>query len=312
MMKSYLPVTRFSYEKDSLRRLGDILKAYFRSRVIQGEKAKRSVDSELLTLLKDEFLQILLTNGLIRLTKKGYYWSFMPVFSDQLLLFCDFPEFESITTYVWLSTNFSGGSWNFSRSLPVKKGNLVLDLGSGTGLLALMARLKGGTAFGVDINPRAIRLAYLNRDLNGLNSVEFQKRDWNSVEGEQYDLIISQPPFGFSLVGLGLAFDGGGTTGLHATKEIIQRFQPKDNQILGLFVHVLENDSHSRFNRLIQEWIEDDLINIDLHPQYSYPIEIWWKGLLRKQNIDSSHHIPPDFHAYSEVVSYFAYLSKEK
>ena len=311
-LKSSLPVTRFSYEKDSLIRLGDVLKEYFRRRVIQAEHAKRSVDSNLLTLLNTELLQILLANGLIQLAKKGYYWNFMPVFNDNLLLFCDFPEFENINTYVWLSTKFSGGSWTFSRSLPVKSRNRVLDLGTGTGLLALMARLKGGTAVGVDINPRAIRLAYLNRDLNRLDSVEFQKGNWNSVEGEQFDLIVSQPPFGFSLGGLGLAFNGGDETGLHATKEIIQRFQPKDDQILGLFVHVLEDDSHSRFYSLINKWINDDSINIDLQLQYSYPIEIWWKGLLRKQNIDSSHPIPSDFDSYTEVVSYFAYFSKEQ
>jgi len=286
-MKS-LPVTRFSYEKGSLTRLGDILKEYFRSKAIQGEHDKRPIDPDLLTLLNGELLQILFTNGLIRLTKKGYYWRFMPVFSDNLLLFCDFPEFESIDTYVWLSTKFSGGSWTFSRSLPLKKGNRVLDLGTGTGLLALTARLKGSTAVGVDINPRAIKLAHLNRDLNGLDSVEFLRRSWNSVEGNHFDLIVSQPPFGFSLSNLGLAFNGGGITGLQATKEIIQRFLPKDAQILGLFVHVLEDDSHSRFFRLIQEWIKDDSIKIDLQPQYSYPYEIWWKGILRKQNLDSS------------------------
>jgi len=309
-MKSVLPVTRFSYEKDSLARLGDILKEYFKSRPIQGAETERTLNSDLLTLLNEELLRLLLTNGLIQLTKKGYYWRFMPVFSDSLLLFCDFPEYESINTYVWLSTNFTGGSWTFSRALPVKNENRVLDLGSGTGLLTLMARLKGGTALGVDVNPRAIKLAHLNRDLNGLDSVEFQRRNWNSVEGKPFDLIISQPPFGFSLGGLGLAFSGGGITGLHATKEIIQYFHPRDHQILGLFVHVLEDDSHSRFLRLIREWIKDDTIKIDLQPQYSYPIEIWWKGLLRKQNLDSSHPIPSDFHTYTEVISYFAYLSK--
>ena len=308
-MKSSLPITKFSYKKNTLARLGGILKEHFKKKKGDQEQSQILLDSDLLTLLSDNLLQVLLCNGLIQLSKKGYFWNFMPVFSDNLLLFCDFPEYESINTYVWLSTNFSGGSWTFSRALPVKKEDRVLDLGSGTGLLALMARLKGGTALGVDINPRAIKLAHLNRDLNGLGSVEFKRQDWNLVDGKPFDLILSQPPFGFSLGGLGLAFNGGGITGLHATKEIIQNFHPRDHQILGLFVHVLEDDSHSRFLRLLQEWIKDDSIKIDLQPQYSYPIEIWWKGLLRKQNLDSSHPIPSGFHAYSEVISYFAYLS---
>ncbi len=308
---STLPVTRFSYEKGSLKRMGDILKEYFnRKKNIQEQQPIPSLDSDLLPILRKEYLQVLELNGLVRHTKSGYVWNFMPLLSDDLLLFCDFPKFESETTYVWLSTNFSGGSWTFTRSLPVNKGNYILDLGTGTGLLALMARLKGGTALGVDVNPRAIKLAELNRELNGLSSVEFQRRNWNSVEGDHFNLIVSQPPFGYSSGGLGLAFNGGNITGLQATKEIINRFSPKDDQILGLFVHVLEYNSNSRLLRLIQEWIDDESVIIDLQPQYSYPIEIWWDGLLRKQNLDSSHPIPSDLHSYDEVVSYFVYLSR--
>ncbi|MFX0126094.1 MAG: methyltransferase, partial [Candidatus Hodarchaeota archaeon] len=199
-MKSSLPVTKFSYKQGSLTRLGEILKEYFNRKKDDLEhQPKLYLDSDLLTLLNKKYLHVLVVNGLVQLTKNGYVWNFLPVLSDNLLLFCDFPEFESDYNYVWLSTNFSGGSWTFSRSLPVKKGSRVLDLGTGTGLLALMSRVKGGTAFGVDINPRAIKLAQLNQGLNGLNSVEFQKCNWNSVEGNQFDLIVSQPPFGFSL-----------------------------------------------------------------------------------------------------------------
>ncbi|MHA2202972.1 MAG: methyltransferase [Candidatus Hodarchaeales archaeon] len=310
-MKSTLPVTMFSYEKGSLIRVGEILKEYINNKKkIQEQLTKSPLDSDLLTMLNKEYLRVLEVNGLVQHTKNGHVWNFMLVLSDNLLLFCDFPKFESEATYVWLSTNFSGGSWTFTRSLPVNKGNRILDLGTGTGLLALMARLKGGTALGVDINPRAVKLAELNRELNGLSSVEFQRRSWNSVEGDHFDLIVSQPPFGYSLGGLGLAFNGGNITGLQATKEIINRFSPKDDQVLGLFVHVLENNSHSRFLCLIQEWIDDESVIIDLQPQYSYPIEIWWDGLTRKQNLDSSRPIPSDLHSYNEVVSYFVYLSR--
>ena len=248
-MKFSIPVTRFSYKKDSLKRLGEILRDFFSRK--PNILTNPSLDSGLLNSLDEECLHVLTVNGLVHLNKNRYFWGLLPVLSDGLLLFCDFPKFESDYSFVWLSTNFSGGSWKFSRTLPMKKGDRVLDLGTGTGLIALTARLKGGTAFGVDINPRAIKLAQLNRDLNGLNSVEFQKRSWNSMEGDQFDLIVSQPPFGFSLGSLGLAFNGGNFTGLQATKEIIDRFNPEHNQILGLFVHALEDDSHSRFLRLI-------------------------------------------------------------
>lgn len=306
-----LPTTSFSYVKNTLTDLGETLKAYF------GKMADISLETsllstELLDLLSEENLHFLLMNGLVQLINYRYEWNFKPVFSDNLLLFCDLPCFERYHQYVWLSTNVSGGSWRFSRSLPVREGTRVLDLGTGSGLLALMARLKGGTTLGIDINPRAVELAQLNRDLNGLNSVEFQMRDWNSVKKNQFDLIVSQPPFGFSSgeISLGYSFNGGCITGLQATKEIVKRFYPQDNQILCLYVHVLENHSHSRFLSLLQEWINDEYVSIDLQPQYSYSIDIWWERLLKKQKVNSSLPLPSDFQSYDEVIAYFVYLTR--
>ncbi|MFX1545990.1 MAG: methyltransferase [Promethearchaeota archaeon] len=310
-MEPPLPSTNFVYKKGSLARLGETLKENSRK---QNSSFKQNtnffLDSNLLTQLSINDFQILSQNGLIELTKKGYIWNFMPVFSDNLLFYCDLPKFKTFNNYVWLSDKFSGGSWTFARSLPVNKGDRVLDLGTGTGLLALMSRLKKGTVYGVDINPRAVQLAQFNRDLNGLNSVEFQVRNWNSVDKYHFDIVVSQPPFGFSLGQLGLAFNGGGDTGLEATKNIIRRFCPQDDQILCLFVHALENDTHSRFLHLLQEWIDDKSVLIDLQPQNSYSSRIWWERLLKKQCLNPSYPFPSEFQSYKEVVSYFVYLSR--
>ncbi|MFX1284019.1 MAG: methyltransferase [Promethearchaeota archaeon] len=306
-----LPTTSFSYDKNILSKLGETLKEYHSSNIDVSQE-NYLLSTELLDLLDGEILHFLLLNGLVQSENDMDRWNFQYVFSDNLLLFCDLPSFERHRQYVWLSSNVSGGSWAFSRSLPVKKGMKVLDLGTGSGLLALMARLKGGTALGVDVNPRAVQLAQLNRDLNGLNSVDFQIRNWNSVESDRFDLIVSQPPFGISSgeISLGYSFNGGDLTGLQATKEIVKRFYPQENQTLGLFVHVLENDSHSRFLHLLKKWIIDESISIDLQPQYNYSIKIWWERLLKKQRLKSSLPISSDLQSYNEVVAYIAYLTR--
>ncbi len=313
-MRLSLPKTIFSYEKESLAQLGKILKTYFKTNKEFPllPQINSVISPGLITLLKDENLEILIKNRLVCITENRYKWNFLPVFNKNLLLFCDFPIYERNHKYVWLSTNISGRSWNFAESLPVKKTTRVLDLGTGTGLLALTARLKGGSALGIDINPRAVHLARLNRDLNGLDLVEFQDCDWKSVDGCQFDLIVSQPPFGFSSgeMSLGFAFNGGNLTGLQATKEIIHQFCPQDNQTLIIYVHALENKSHSRFRGLLQEWVVDKSISISLKPHSRYSIKLWWEKQQRKQIVETTTLLPPEFRIYHEVVTYFVNLTK--
>lgn len=49
---------------------------------------------------------------------------------------------------------------------------------------------------GIDINPRALQLARFNAGLNGIANVEWRQGHlFEPVEGERFDLIVSQPPF---------------------------------------------------------------------------------------------------------------------
>ena len=75
------------------------------------------------------------------------------------------------------------------------RGN-VLDLGCGPGTLALVAAQRGANrATGVDINPRAIRMARVNTRLNGV-SAQFVAGDlYAPVQGQRFDLVVSQPPY---------------------------------------------------------------------------------------------------------------------
>ena len=48
----------------------------------------------------------------------------------------------------------------------------------------------------MDVNPRALDFARFNARLNGISNVEFIEGDlFGSLEGEKFDLVVSNPPF---------------------------------------------------------------------------------------------------------------------
>ncbi|ADG13413.1 methylase [Methanocaldococcus infernus ME] len=104
------------------------------------------------------------------------------------------------------------------------KGKRVLDVGTGTGILAIASALKGGIVEGIDINPKAIELAKKNAKLNGVKVKFYLSNLFENVKGK-YDVILFNPPYlpteeddkieGY----LNYAFDGG-----KEGREILDRF----------------------------------------------------------------------------------------
>jgi len=78
----------------------------------------------------------------------------------------------------------------------VKKGDKVLDLGTGTGIQGIFAAQKANSVLSVDINPKAVECARLNAIRNNLkDKIEVKKSDlFSNIRGE-YNLIIFNPPF---------------------------------------------------------------------------------------------------------------------
>jgi methylase of polypeptide subunit release factors len=72
----------------------------------------------------------------------------------------------------------------------------TLDLGTGCGILALLAARHSEGVVAVDCNPRALCLARRNAELNGANNIDFHPGDWlEPVRELTFDLIICNPPF---------------------------------------------------------------------------------------------------------------------
>lgn len=78
----------------------------------------------------------------------------------------------------------------------VENGDEVLDVGTGTGILALIAARSGKNATGIDINKNAVRLARLNAKKNEITNVNFLQSDlFENVGEKRFDLIVFNPPY---------------------------------------------------------------------------------------------------------------------
>ncbi|MFI5421387.1 MAG: HemK2/MTQ2 family protein methyltransferase [Nitrososphaerales archaeon] len=78
----------------------------------------------------------------------------------------------------------------------VKETDRVLDMGTGSGVNAILAASKASSVIAVDINPYAVKCARNNAKLNGVSSriKVFESDLFRNVKG-RFDLIIFDPPF---------------------------------------------------------------------------------------------------------------------
>jgi release factor glutamine methyltransferase len=80
----------------------------------------------------------------------------------------------------------------------VPHGCRVLDVGTGSGLLAISAALAGaGHVTAVDLNPAAVLAARLNASLYGLAGkvIVAQGDMFEPFRGERFDLVVCNPPY---------------------------------------------------------------------------------------------------------------------
>lgn len=86
----------------------------------------------------------------------------------------------------------------FAENINVNEGDFVLDMGTGSGLLAVLASQKAGSVVSVDINPCAVRCAKENAVLNHAKSkIDFIQADLFTALSEtaKFDLILFNAPY---------------------------------------------------------------------------------------------------------------------
>jgi len=72
----------------------------------------------------------------------------------------------------------------------------ALDVGTGSGVQALLAAHHSANVVAVDVNPRALELASAGAALSGVRNIEWRLGNFFApVEGERFDLVVANPPF---------------------------------------------------------------------------------------------------------------------
>jgi release factor glutamine methyltransferase len=136
----------------------------------------------------------------------------------------------------------SEDSFLFAEKLDVHMGDEVLDLGTGCGLLGILAAQKARSVLAIDINPFAIGCAKQNALLNNVSSnMSFLRSDLLSALHVDvlFDLIMFNAPYLPSELSVGEAWLerawAGGVTG----RDVIDRFIPQAVIHLNPFGRVL-------------------------------------------------------------------------
>lgn len=92
----------------------------------------------------------------------------------------------------------SEDSFLFAENLDIKKDSRVLDVGTGCGILGIIATEKAGNVIAVDSNPYALRCARENSELNNVRSkMTFLQTDLLTALNERatFDLILFNAPY---------------------------------------------------------------------------------------------------------------------
>jgi release factor glutamine methyltransferase len=89
-------------------------------------------------------------------------------------------------------------SWMLARALAAEglaPGARVLDVCTGSGVLAITAAQRGARATAVDISRRAVLCARVNARLNGVRVRAVRGDLLEAVGDERFDAIVSNPPY---------------------------------------------------------------------------------------------------------------------
>ena len=89
-----------------------------------------------------------------------------------------------------------GASLTLSSLMVGTPVDAALDIGTGCGIQAMHAARHASRVVATDISVRALEIAALNAELNGIHNIEFRLGSlFEPVTGERFGQIVSNPPF---------------------------------------------------------------------------------------------------------------------
>jgi release factor glutamine methyltransferase len=118
-------------------------------------------------------------------------------------------------------------SFLFAENLAVDEGERVLDMGTGCGLLAVVAAAKEGRVVAVDVNPYAVRCARNNAVLNNVRgNMAFLRSDLFTAFSEtaKFNLLLFNAPYLPTEPGEGASWLERAWAGGASGRQVIDRF----------------------------------------------------------------------------------------
>jgi release factor glutamine methyltransferase len=118
-------------------------------------------------------------------------------------------------------------SFLFAENLDVQAGDDVLDVGTGSGILAVLAAKQASNVVAVDLSPFAIRCARENAKLNHvLGKISFIQADLFTAlfADVEFDLILFNAPYLPSEEGEEASWIGRSWAGGTSGREVVDRF----------------------------------------------------------------------------------------
>jgi methylase of polypeptide subunit release factors len=160
---------------------------------------------------------------------------------------------------------------------PVRR---ALDLGTGCGVQSLHLARHARQIVATDLNPRALTLARLTADLNGIE-VDLRLGDlYAPVAGERFDLVVTNPPYVLSPpTGERLTYREGTRTSDGLVEAVVR--QGAEHLADGGVLQVLANWAHVRgqdWSERVGGWLDPALdvhvVEREVLDPYAY-VELW-------------------------------------
>jgi SAM-dependent methyltransferase len=144
----------------------------------------------------------------------------------------------------------------FADWLPMQPCETVLDIGTGTGIAAMLMAPIARQVWATDIASRSVHFADFNRRLAGLENITVVEGDlYAPVEGLTFDRIVTHPPY-VPAKASKFIFREGGADGEQIIRAIIEglpRFLRPDGRF---FAMVLGSDREGEsFEQRIRKWL---------------------------------------------------------
>jgi methylase of polypeptide subunit release factors len=168
----------------------------------------------------------------------------------------------------------------------------VLDIGSGSGVAALILSPNAKQVYATDIAPRCVLFTEFNRRLNGIENIIVREGSlYEPVQGLKFDLITCHPPFDISLSSKKYIYADGGEDGEFVTRGVIAGL-PRMLNSGGQFIGAVR--ATDRVDGLIEErirtWLGDEHAEFDIAVVVRSSIRIEEHSIsasmLAKQNLD--------------------------